>query len=159
MRHLAAIATSIALLLSACSGTDDASTHHVPVAPASMFFERELPFCGPTSADKIVIGYYGPSVLDTTVHLYVLCQGKDTIFHDAWESALFLDKAELVLPDSSATALVHNRMRDLLDGKNAATPDSLPFPAGAFSYAVQTHQRCVVWSASTSKADVLLQRD
>ncbi len=159
MRHLAAIAISTALLLTACSDTGPGDVHHAPVAPASMFFERELAFCSPAPADKIVIGYYGASVLDTTVHLYVLCQGKDTVFHDSWDSELFLQAGENGLADSVATDRVHTRMRDLLAGKLALAGDSTACAKAAFSYAVQSHQRCIAWSADAAKVDLLVQHD
>lgn len=159
MRHLAAIAISTALLLTACSDTGPGEVHHAPVTPASMFFERELAFCSPAPADKIIIGYYGASVLDTTVHLYVLCQGKDTVFHDSWDSQLFLQAGESGLADSVATDRVHTRMRDLLAGKYPLPGDSVSCGAAAFSYAIQSHQRCIAWSAEAAKVDLRFQHD
>jgi hypothetical protein len=159
MRHLAATCTLILSLLCACSSSESGSGTLAPVAQASMFFERELPFCGPASSDKIVLGYYGDKLLDTTVHLYILCQGKDTVFRDAWKSQLFLQGAELDLADSLATDLVHTRMRSLLDGPGSAASDSLPCPAKAFSYSVQTHQRCIAWSPEQGKSVLLHRRD
>lgn len=159
MRHLAAISTLILSLLCACTSPEPGNGQHAPVAQASMFFERELPFCSPATTDKVVLGYYGDRLLDTTVHLYILCQGKDTVYRDAWQSRLFLQGAELELTDSLATELVHTRMRDLLDGKQPMQADSLPCPTGAFSYAVQTHQRCIAWSGGKGKAELLRQLD
>jgi hypothetical protein len=158
MRPLAAIATLIALLLSACSNGATNGDTHVPVAPASMFMERELAFCGNIPKDKVVIGYYGASVIDTSVHLYILQQGKDTVFHDTWQSNLFLQTDEYALPDSVVSKRIHERMRSLIGYQDPAA-DSLACAPPAFKYAVQTRQRCVAWSAGQGKVNILFQHD
>lgn len=158
MRPIAIVSFALLVfLLSACGSTPTEPTDKVPVAPASMFFEREYPFCGAAAQDKFVLGYHGNRLRDTTVHLYVICHDGDTVYHDTWEAALFLNPVDSSLSDSLATDKIHAQMRALIDGKLPMAVDStLNLAAGplAFSYAAGSHGHLIEWSEETGKVKI-----
>lgn len=156
MRHLASILLLLLLLLSACGGPSGVPDDKVPVPAASMFFEKEHLFSHPSMPDKFLLGYYGHSLLDTSVQFFILNAANDTIFRDQWEARLFLDSSSTTLSDSVAEQMVMEQMRSLLDKQMpmAHTGGDSILPANSFSYGVGGYGHVLEWSAEQQKVVV-----
>lgn len=145
------------MLLSSCGNPVPTPPEKVPVPPASMFMEREYHFSNEQMRDKFLIGYYGPDVLDTTVHLIILSLQGDTLYHTQWDGTNLLDSSTLSATDSVKHVVANAAMQSIIDGKSSKATDSLydpPLSKHAFTYQVGKQAFALEWS-SEKKAVVL----